>query len=301
MKKIFALAIVMAFLLNLGVNKASADSTVTEGAWFGSWSSYESQHVENFEAMTQTKLGIVQTFVNTNMTLADFGPTLNYVDSKGAMNLVTLTPHGYTTKEINNGKLDKYYTNLAKQFKEWNNGKEVWIRFLHEGNGNWYSWSIGDSRVNTNESYKAAYRRVVDIFRKQGAVNVKWVYNVNNANIGKNTSFTDAYPGNDYIDYVSIDGYNWGTATSWSKETSFREVFDKAYEALLPLGKPLLITELGCSETGTNKAAWVKEAYAQIKSGAYQNLKALVWFNENKEYDWRINSSEAALTAYINK
>ena len=301
MKKIIALAVVMVFLLNLGVNKASADSTVTEGAWFGSWSSYESQHVENFEAITQTKLGIVQTFVNTNMTLADFGPTLNYVDSKGAMNLVTLTPHGYTTKEINNGKLDKYYTNLAKQFKDWNNGKEVWIRFLHEGNGNWYSWSIGDSRVNTNDSYKAAYRRVVDIFRKQGATNVKWVYNVNNGNVGANASFTNAYPGSDYIDYVSIDGYNWGTATSWSKETSFREVFDKAYEALLPLGKPLILTEVGCSETGTNKAAWVTEAYSQIKSGAYKNLMALVWFNENKEYDWRINSSDAALTAYINK
>ena len=24
------------------------------------------------------------------------------------------------------------------------------------------------------------------------------------------------YPGDDYVDYISIDGYNWGTAQSWS-------------------------------------------------------------------------------------
>lgn len=301
MKKIAAMIIALISLFNIGLYKVSAQTTVTEGIWFGSWASSASQNIETFEAMTNTRLGIVQTFVNTNLALSDFGPTMDYVDSKGAINLLTLTPHGYTTKDINSGKLDKYYTTLAKQLKSWKNGKEVWVRFMHEVNGNWYSWSIGDSTVNTNASYIAAYRRVVNLFRKQNATNVKWVYNVNNSNVGANASFTGAYPGSDYIDYVSMDGYNWGSNTTWSTWTSFRGVFDQAYGALLPLNKPLIITELGCSEIGGDKAAWVTDAYSQIHSGVYKNLTALVWFNENKEYDWRINSSEAALNAYINK
>lgn len=301
MKKWFTFLVTLVFMVHLGAARVSAQSPVVEGAWFGSWASSQNQNIEQFQQMTQTNLGIVQTFVNVDVGYSSFKPTMDYVDSKGAVNLLTLTPHGYTTKDINNGKLDKYYSGLAKQLKGWNNGKEIWVRILHEGNGNWYSWSIGDSKVNTADSYKKAFQHIVDLFRKEGATNVKWVYNVNNSNVGKNAGFTNAYPGKDYVDYVSIDGYNWGTQSDVGKSTGFSEIFDAAYQALAPLGKPVLITEIGCSESGTDKAAWVTDVYTQLKNGVYPNLKALVWFDENKEYDWRINSSAAALTAYINK
>jgi len=71
------------------------------------------------------------------------------------------------------------------------------------------------SRVNTNETYIAAFRHIVDIFRANGATNVKWVFNVNCDNVGNGTSYLGHYPGDNYVDYTSIDGYNWGTTQSW--------------------------------------------------------------------------------------
>ena len=69
-----------------------------------------------------------------------------------------------TTVDINDGMLDSYFTEMASNMKSWQNGSEIWIRFMHEMNGNWYSWGIGDSNINTNQTYINAYRRVVNIF-----------------------------------------------------------------------------------------------------------------------------------------
>lgn len=110
--------------------------------------------------------------------------------------------------------LDKKFKEIANQFKNWHNGSEIYVRIMHEVNGNWYCWSIGDSQVNTNTSYKATFIRIVNIFKKAGANNVKFVYNINAENVGTNSSYMGAYPGDQYIDYVSIDGYNGGTSQS---------------------------------------------------------------------------------------
>ena len=41
------------------------------------------------------------------------------------------------------------------------------------------------------------------------------------------------------IDYISIDGYNWGKSQSWSSWKSFAQVFDDAYKALANIDKPI--------------------------------------------------------------
>jgi len=68
----------------------------------------------------------------------------------------------YNTVDIKNGKADAYITRMAQDMKAY--GKEIWLRPLHEANGDWYPWAIGySSRVNTNETYIAAFRHIVDI------------------------------------------------------------------------------------------------------------------------------------------
>ncbi|MEW9698204.1 glycoside hydrolase family 26 protein [Paenibacillus sp. SI8] len=296
---LFACSVLFCFFIP--TSTVNAATNYQEGAWIGTWPSSVTDNVYAFNTKTDSKMQVVNTFVNTNQNLDQFGSTINYVDSKNAINMLTLEPFGLTTVDINNGVLDAYFEKLAEQLKGWKGGKEIWIRYLHEGNANYYSWCIGDSKINTNDSYKKAFQKTVDIFRKKGATNVKWIYNVNAENVGVGASYTLAYPGNDYVDFVSIDGYNWGNSQSWSSWKWFRQIFDKAYYSLNRYNKPTIIAEFASAEVGGDKATWIKNAYEQMDSGCYPLLKAAVWFNEKKELDWTIDSTEASLKAFQNR
>jgi hypothetical protein len=61
--------------------------------------------------------------------------------------------------------------------------------------------------------------------------------------------------------------------------------------------KPIIISEIACTEQGGDKAAWISDAFDALKT-RYPRIKAFTWFELNKETDWRINSSASALTAY---
>ena len=75
-------------------------------------------------------------------------------------------------------------------------------------NGWWRPWS---EQANGNHpgEFVAAWRHVVDIFRAQGATNVTWVWCPNI--VGPKSQLTGLYPGDNYTDWVCMDGYNWGT------------------------------------------------------------------------------------------
>jgi endoglucanase len=274
------------------------------GMWMGSRPSAEKGNIEYYNKLLGQQIDIIHTFVGTFQDSSEWTDFMDYVHSQGALNLLTIETKredysDYSTADINNGTLDEYFTKLAIQMKSWQNGSEVWLRLLHEGNGNWSGWALGDSKVNTNTSYKKAFQRIVNIFRSNGATNVKFVYNVNYSNSGAGASYMGAYPGDDYVDYVSIDGYNWGTTQDWSSWESFRKIFDKPYQALTKgSSKPVIIAEFASTEKGGDKAAWIIDMKEQIQSGAYPRLFALVWFNEDKETDWRIQSSPSSLVAF---
>lgn len=280
----------------------TTSTTSLTGFWLGDWPSASKQNIEYINQLAGTRSGIIHTFVNTNQDIYQWG-FMDYVKSQGAINLLTLETKKsdyshYTTVDINNGMMDAYLNKIAKQLKSWQNGSEIWIRPLHEVNGNWYGWCIGDSKVNTNESYQQAFQRMVKIFRDNGANNVKFIYNVNNDNVGTGASYMGAYPGDDYVDFVSMDGYNWGTTKSWSSWKGFRQIFDKPYNALVAGSKrPVIIPEYASTEMGGNKAAWITDAKGQILAKTYPMLVAAIWFNQNKETDWRIQSSDNSLLA----
>lgn len=296
----FLLILVLPFSF---VSTAFANEIQT-GAWLGEWPSVTKKNIESFDSLTNTNHKYVHTFVNSNQNLTQWQGFLDYVDSTGKINILTLelkNKNGvdYTTADINKGTLDKQLALIASQLKSWKNGKEVWIQMMHEVNGNWYGWSIGKNKVNTNQSYINAYQRIVTIFRQAGATNIKFLYNVNAENVGPSTSFMGAYPGDIYVDYVSMNGYNWGNTRSGSSWMSFRSIFDKPYSELTKFSsRPVIITEFSSAESGGNKANWILDASQQIKSGVYPRLEAAIWFNENKETDWRVNSSVSSLNAY---
>jgi len=52
------------------------------------------------------------------------------------------------------------------------------------------------------------------------------------------------------------------------------------------------------SAAGTGKAAWIKAALT-VQLYKHPEVKGWLWFNQNKERDWRINSDAASLAAFL--
>ena len=156
---------------------------------------------------------------------------------------------------------------------------------------------------NDPTRYVAAYRHIHDIFVAAGATNARWVWAPNADSHPGGTSATSwnnwrsYYPGDAYVDWVGIDGYNWGTVEGnvWqSPEAIFGPVY-RDYAGR----KPIMLAETSSVESGGSKAAWVSSLSTWVK--AHAAVQALVWFDTNESsthLDWRIDSSAASLTAF---
>ncbi len=105
------------------------------------------------------------------------------------------------------------------------------------------------------------------------------------------------YPGDDVVDWIGLDGYNWGATQTWSNWMSFYDTFSEIYNRFKTSAKPLMVAEFASTEYGGSKSQWIREAFLYTR-GVFPRIKALTWFNINKETDWRINSSEVSCTAY---
>jgi hypothetical protein len=207
----------------------------------------------------------------------------------GAVPLITWEPFGRTLRGIARGDQDGYLRSSARQAVAF--GKPILLRFAHEMNGDWYPWGLGVNG-NTAGDYVSAWRHVARVFRDENASNVKLVWAPNTGTFGS------LWPGDDYVDYLGLDGYNWGAKyNSWE---SFEQVFDGSYRAITRLSrKPLLITEFGANQNGGDKPAWVRHALSRAVAERYPQIRALIYFDNNQDgADWRVSSSGASESAF---
>lgn len=274
----------------LAATASSAGATIQLGAYTPNAPASASALAE-YSAMVGRQPEIV-------MYYREFGEPLMYSNeaanlrATGQTPMVTWEPYDTSLSSIASGASDAYLVEQAQLAKQW--GGPLMIRFAHEMNGNWYPWAA--SAVGT-DNFVAAWRHVVDVFRAAGANNVKWVWSPNVQEGGKYQIAPD-FPGDSYIDYVGLDGYNWG-ATSGNQWQSFESVFASSYALVTTLSsKPVMITEMSSSEVGGNKAAWIQSTFIQEIPTEFPRVTAVIWFNKSQEQDWRINSSSASLAAY---
>ena len=60
--------------------------------------------------------------------------------------------------------------------------------------------------------------------------------------------------------------------------------------------KPIELSEVGSTEQGGSKAAWIRGMFDEL--GGARTSGRVVWFNLRKEADWRIESSRSAQRAF---
>jgi beta-mannanase len=165
------------------------------------------------------------------------------------------------------------------------------------------------------ETFKKAWRHVVDRARARGATNILWVFQPNNYSdppgyISWNQPAA-YYPGADYVDWLGLSVY--GKQTNNHEDDhwcGFTKLLEWPYVEMCALDpqKPIMLAEWGVTEShlpGEEKGAWITEAFREMSnSSKYPRLKAAVfwherWQNEDGSYsNLRVNSSRASLNAY---
>ena len=242
------------------------------------------QDLESFRENYGKKPFVVMVFLDWGKEIDQ--RVIQDVYGQDSVLMVTWEPWDAISKEgidyeaLAEGKFDAYIQKFAQKLKAI--GKPVFLRLAHEMNGDWYPWAgqkIGPS------TYQKIFRHVHSIFGQEGAANVRWVFSINAENVPPENDYILCYPGSRYVDYIGLDGYNWGTTQPWSQWKSFREIFSGVYhEVVKRYGKPVIISEFSSTSSGGDKARWIREALREIKS--MPAVRGWILFNINKETDW---------------
>ena len=136
---------------------------------------------------------------------ADWTGSVTQADlAAGRIPLISWEPHHIDFAKIVDGSLDATILARAKGSKAL--GKKFFLDFAAEMNGD-EAWDGNNAPL-----YVSAYRHIHDLFVAAGANNVVWAWcpNVTDTN-GSNRTTMDYYPGDAYVDWTGVDGYNWGT------------------------------------------------------------------------------------------
>jgi beta-mannanase len=209
--------------------------------------------------------------------------------AEGRISLVNWEPFGVDFHDIVDGRYDDLLADRAREASAL--AQEVFVDFAAEMNEE-EGWGDHDP-----ELYVAAYRHLHDVFDAAGADNVAWVWAPNNVDSAGAPPALDYYPGDEYVDWTGIDGYNWGTSDPDFEWQSFEGVFRDLYDDLHSLGKPIIVGETASAEEGGSKADWIRGIVPTLRE-EFPGIRAVVWFDVDKERDWRIRSSDAALDAF---
>lgn len=196
--------------------------------------------------------------------------------------------------EILSGRYDAYIDGFARTLASF--GKPCILRYAHEMNLARYHWGVGKQNYGPDSPnrYIKMFRYVFDKVRSAGATNALFAFCPNSEPIPRTPWNTAAawYPGDAYVDVLGTDGYNWGTtqtvaANGWKSDwRTFEDIFTPVYKELRDVApdKPLYVFETACAGQGGDKQEWIKQAFATARKWG---LAGLVWFQVNKEVDWR--------------
>lgn len=273
------------------------------------------KHLDQIERDTQLSPSMVVFFLQWPAQSQAGGFPIKSLDTilqRGAIPCITWEPMYYKDgvekmvpfQKILNGGYDLYLNDFAHQAKTFN--QPFIIRFAHEMNLQRYHWGTSQKEFGPKspDIYQQIFRYVVNRFRRIGANQVFWAFCPNAESVPNMTYDPTAgwnkpsayYPGDDYVDILGMDGYNWGTTQTLEKHgwksswKTFEEIFFPVYRELNAIApqKPLFVFETACADQGGAKSKWIAEAFETLNKW---NVQGLVWFQVQKEIDWRINSS----------
>ena len=224
----------------------------------------------------------------------------------------------YSLHNIIGGNFDAYLHQYAKDIVA--TDLPLAIRLDQEMNGVWYPWAETDgagASINGNSpgEFATMWQHVHDIFQQEGANDlVIWVWSPNIVNnlpkSHQSVAYTASlYPGDEYVDWTGVSAY---LRPPYKDDQTF--TFDYTFQKTLAqlrtigVGKPIMLSEIGASEIGGHKAAWVADLFDGLSRPENSDVIGFSWFDlavtsyvegERATNDWRIDSRSDSLAAFI--
>jgi hypothetical protein len=272
---------------------------------------WDSETWEIFEKHTGKPVSVVH-FGQPAPWSQKFAPgPLELASESGAIPLISMSSEEALLSEFKKGGArEASLREWAKAVKEY--GKPFFLRWDWEMNldGPPFAFPWAEQAHKSPDQFKVAWKYFHNIAEEEGATNITWVWCPNVSYPGS-TSLESLYPGNAYVDWTCMDGYNRGTKTAESGGwTTFYNVFSSTYteltsEKFTGSSKPIMIGETASTESGGSKPEWIADALGTYLPTNFPNIKAVTWFNWNitesgTEWDWPIESSAASTTSFAN-
>lgn len=219
----------------------------------------------------------------------------NQIYEAGATPMITWAPRNgsggtdqpdYALDNISGGMYDSYIREYARDVKRW--GKPVILRIGHEMNVDFFPWSCPKNDFKP-EKFVQAFRHIRTIFREENASNAYFMWSPNYASppaiVGTPCSdLAQLYPGDEYVDYIGVSAYNWGSDTSkgpgWRDLSNALEGFLNQMATEHP-DKPVIIAEFGTvmdDEPVSSAVEWIRRAFHFLATRG--TVAAFVYFDD---------------------
>jgi mannan endo-1,4-beta-mannosidase len=205
----------------------------------------------------------------------------------GAVPLDQIEPTGVSIGGIAKGRDDAYLRSYADEIRSYRH--RVIIGFAHEMNGSWYPW--GWTHVSPR-TWVRAWRHVVQVFRRQHADNVTWLWTV--SRVLSQGPLRRYWPGARYVNWVGIDGYYT------IAQDNFRNVFVRTMRVIRTFTHdPVLVSESAIGQ----RAGQARKVHNLLTGVLRHHLRGLVWFDVHQhgalsKQDWRLEGHRRALAAF---
>jgi hypothetical protein len=181
----------------------------------------------------------------------------------------------------------------------------IYVAFNHEPE------AVSNLSTGNATEFIAAWRHFVEVFRDEGATNVKFIWIMTDysfwINSGDRRHAPKWYPGDEWVDAVGADAYNWftcrGASEPWRTLESVADPLRRF--ALLHPDEEAWLPEFGSVEDPNDpqrKAQWLVEARELFKRPGWEQFKGVSYFHfpssPSFNCNWYVDSSQAALNAY---
>jgi hypothetical protein len=215
------------------------------------------------------------------------------VRARGGIPMKSIGQSANLVAEVLAGDHDDSIDQWAEDARDF--GDLVLARPWWEFNGLWFTKAPGPEFV---EGWRYLHGRIRAI-----APNVLFVWCAN-VIAGGVADPEPWYPGDEYVDWVAMDGYSGQNPAKSYGWRSARKLFKPTYDRFQEFapGKPVMIAETAASEFGGNKAVWIRNLLGEAIQEEMPQIRAVLWFNWNIDHgagrlDWPIESSPAATAA----
>jgi hypothetical protein len=203
---------------------------------------------------------------------------------------------GGDTVQTTAGKFDALIGQRADAIKAL--GSPVFLRWFWEADGSRASKS---KVAHSPADYVAAWRHLRAVFDAHHVTNVVWVWCPVSLDFyhGIAQAF---YPGDDAVDWICADGYNWAPGKPGTRYEPFQELFQAFYDFGVQHGKPLMVGETGVQENNPgDKAKWIAAMHTSVIQH-FPNIEAFLYFDVKganaNNFDWQVTTSPDAFAAF---